>query len=91
MISNYNGIDNLVIAIDDNSGISNSSVSTKFACHLISHGSLYTYSSYNDILPSAPYTCNVMNYRNDMIFGVECDTTVECVSPSVFVVEKDKY
>ncbi|MBR5783778.1 MAG: fibronectin type III domain-containing protein, partial [Bacteroidales bacterium] len=88
-VFNYNGIDNLVIAIDDNSGISNSSVSTKFACHLISHGSLYTYSSYNDILPSAPYTCNVMNYRNDMIFGVECDTTVECVSPSVFVVEKD--
>ena len=85
----YNGTDNLVLIVDDNSGSYNSS-SYNFLVHDAgATRSLYYYSdSYN------PAPGNLAGYsgstyttsnRNNVIFGGNCDETVTCISPNMFV------
>ncbi|MCQ2276827.1 MAG: fibronectin type III domain-containing protein [Bacteroidales bacterium] len=85
----YNGTDNLVlIVIDENQdyGSGNATythVAQTGASHLW-YGDAVQYST-----TTAPggVSYNVTGYRNNVIFGTECDTTSFCVAPNVRVVE----
>ena len=85
----YNGTDNLVLIVDDNSGSYNGS-SYNFNVHDAgATRSLYYYSdSYN------PEPGNLASYsgskyttanRNNVIFGGNCDETVTCIAPNMLV------
>ena len=86
----YNGVDNLVLAVDDNSGNYNSSSYT-FLSHNTTpdYKALYYYFS-SDINPANPESnANVSSSRttsrSNVIFGSPCDTTGYCVAPRVWV------
>ena len=85
----YNGTDNLVLIVDDNSGAYNSSSCTFNVHDAGATRSLYYYSdSYN------PEPGNLAGYsgskytttnRNNVIFGGNCDESVTCIAPNMFV------
>lgn len=87
-IFNYNGTSNLVVAIDDNSGIFTRA--GNFRCHSASSKSIY-YES-DDLNPDPATSLlsyggskGVLSFRNNMIFGIPCDTAVTCVRPDVYI------
>lgn len=69
----YNGIDNLVIAFDDNTGsaISNSD---RFYTHYIYGRTLYAYNSSTDINPASPVSGYTGSYRTNFRLPGECLT-----------------
>ena len=84
----YNGTDNLVLAVDDNSGDYNGSAYT-FYVH--STGSTYRTIYYNSDStnpdPSNPNSGTRSSNRNNVIFGGDCDDDATCVRPNVYVTE----
>ena len=82
----YNGADNLAVIVVDITGSYSSSNS--FYCHTTSQ-SLSRY-VYNDGSPySLPPTDagSTTTSRNNVIFGVPCDSLATCVAPNVIVTE----
>ena len=78
----YNGVDNLVIAIDDNSG-SYPGTTSNFYVLSANSKSLY-FSSTSDIDPMSPsVTGYVYNYRNSAKFISQCNNSAPCVQPNV--------
>lgn len=84
----YNGADNLVLAIDDNSGATQST-SAYFSTASATNKSIYFYSS-SDINPASPTTASggVYNYRNAIRFVSQCNNNVSCVPPNVRLMGK---
>ena len=88
-IFHYNGTDNLVLVVDDNSNGYNSSTYT-FRCEtLTDYRTLYFYSdSYNpdptDPTASGANGSRIYN-RNNVKFGGNCDSVVTCVAPNLYV------
>jgi len=85
----YNGTDNLVLIVDDNSDDYNGSA---YVFHVHNAGatrSLYYYSdSYNPApgnLSSFSGTKSTSANRSNVIFGTACDYTVTCIAPNVYV------
>ena len=84
----YNGVDNLAVIVIDATGTWSSSNS--FYCHTTSQ-SLAQYNCQDD----TPYTINSLptsdgyggttTSRNNVIFGVPCDSTATCVAPNAYV------
>ena len=81
----YNGIDNLAVIMIDATGTW--SGSNDFKCH-ITNQSLSRY-VYQDSSPystsSTPSDGTTTTYRNNVIFGVPCDSTNTCAAPNVYV------
>ena len=87
----YNGADNLVLVIDDNSGDYDGS-EYEFYCHSTgsNYRSIHYYMDGTDILPSNPMASHpsvdyTRGYRNNVKFGLPCDNSVTCVAPNVYV------
>ena len=80
----YNGVDNLAVIMVDQTGSYSSSNS--YYCHT-TNTSMASY-IYND---GSPYTLppsssgTTTTYRNNVIFGVPCDSTNTCAAPNVYV------
>ena len=84
----YNGIDNLVLVMDDNSGGSNGSTSYSFAYKSQSpnYRTLYYYNASTNPNPQSPPAANTRSYnRNNVRFMSECDLTATCIKPNVYV------
>ncbi|MBQ9639665.1 MAG: choice-of-anchor J domain-containing protein, partial [Bacteroidales bacterium] len=81
----YNGTGNLVLAIDDNSGSSNSS-SFSFNGHSISNKALYAYAT-TDINPQNPIAAVASTVRNNVRW-LTCSDTI-CLEPFVRVDSTD--
>ena len=85
----YNGTDNLVLVIDDNTGSYTDSY-TYFSAHTNTHGNVsYYYSDGVNINPLSPDASHLNNgvKRTDVIFGGLCDSTSTCATPVVDYVE----
>ncbi|MBR4786536.1 MAG: fibronectin type III domain-containing protein [Bacteroidales bacterium] len=84
----YNGIDNLVLVVDDNSGSSNGSTSYAFAYKSQSpnYRTLYYYNASTNPNPQSPPAANTRTYnRNNVRFMSECDLTATCIKPNAYV------
>ena len=83
----YNGTDNLVLAIDDNSGDYDGSTYTFYVHNAGATRAIHFYQDGADISMSSPsadnedYTSNRSNVR----FGQPCDNNATCVAPNVHV------
>ena len=85
----YNGTDNLVLAIDDNSYAYDGN-SYKFYVHSTDNDyrSLYYYSDNNNPDPSNPTAVSTSSSyttgnRSNVKFGMDCDDSITCVAPNV--------
>ena len=83
---NYNGTDNLLLVVIDNTGSWNNSYNTWFT-HTTNTAS--TYYAYQD---GSPYSINTLpsggntaNERNNVIFGGNCDTNATCIVPNAYI------
>ena len=86
-VFHYNGSDNLVVVVDDNSDAYNGSSYT-FKTHSATSKSVYYQSDSQNIDPQNPtasVTGSVYNYRANMIIGADCDNTATCAAPNVVV------
>ncbi|MCR4964287.1 MAG: fibronectin type III domain-containing protein, partial [Bacteroidales bacterium] len=92
-VFHYNGTDNLVLAVDDNSGDYNGSAYTFHTHTTTDSRSLYYYSDSNNPSPSDPTASSTNSYtntiRNNVIFGGDCDLTATCIAPNVYVSSVD--
>ena len=81
----YNGTDNLVVAVDDNSGAYND-YSYNFYVHTANSNMTLHYRSDSnnpDITSDlSSYTGNLTTYRNNIKFGY-CDPNVTCIPPTI--------
>ena len=87
-VFHYNGSDNLVVAIDDNSDAYNG-LAYIFKSHSATSKSVYYQSDSQNIDPQNPtasVTGSVYSYRANMILGANCDSLTTCVAPNVMVV-----
>ena len=81
----YDGVSNLVMAFDDNTG-SYQSNSNKFKYHSTTDGkSLYVSSDGTNYDPSNPVTGTASTVRNNIKFSNIC-TTADCCFPPAFVI-----
>ncbi len=87
----YNGTDNLVLVVDDNSG-DTSWVIRKFSVH--DAGGYRTVYYYTDNEtdnpePSNPLNGNPIDYfcreRNNVRFFIPCDSTLSCIAPNAYL------
>lgn len=91
----YNGIDNLVVVIDDNSGTNVYGEAYMYSHPTSEKLSMVTF--YHDIAgvlpdinihPDNPYQAGELytyNYRNNIQFFGTCDTSISCYSPNIIV------
>ena len=81
----YNGTDNLALIVVDGTG--SWSTSNSFNCHAAN--SVLTTYYYTDSAPfstsSAPSNIYTTANRNNVIFGVPCDSTSTCAAPNVYI------
>ncbi len=89
-VFHYNGTDNLVLAIDDNSDDYNGSSYT-FYVHSTSgnYRSLYYYSDSNNPDPANPTAVTTTSSyssgnRSNVIFGIPCDSLATCIAPNIY-------
>ena len=89
----YNGIGNLILAVDDNTGSFGQSCTFRAQNNAISKSIYYASNDYDPnpstSLVSYQGEMNVRNYRNNVVFGAACETGVTCVSPDVYVTNID--
>ena len=85
----YNGNDNLVLIVDDNSDAYDGSAYTFHVHSADATRTLYYYSdSYNPqpgSLSSFSGSKSTSAYRNNIIFGMACDSNATCVAPNMYV------
>ena len=87
----YNGSDNLVIVVDDNSGDYDGTSYVYSSHNAGANRSLYFYSdSYNPDVSNptaAGASSSTTSTRSDVKFFIPCDNTVTCVAPNAYVSE----
>ncbi|MBR6334153.1 MAG: fibronectin type III domain-containing protein, partial [Bacteroidales bacterium] len=85
----YNGVDNLVLVVMDITGTWTDA--NEFKCHYTSSDlSRYVYqdgTSYS--ITSVPTDGYSTNERNNVIFGVPCDSTASCSAPNSYIADYD--
>ena len=82
----YNGTDNLAVICVDITGSYNSSNS--YYCHTTSQAlSSYVYNDGSPYTLPPTATASTSTYRNNVIFGVPCDSTNTCAAPNPYVTE----
>ncbi|MBO7445390.1 MAG: fibronectin type III domain-containing protein, partial [Bacteroidales bacterium] len=91
-VFHYNGTDNLVLVVDDNSDDYNG---TAYVFRVHSAGanrSLYYYSDSNNPSPSDPTAVSTNSSyssgnRSNVKFGGDCDLTITCIAPNLYISE----
>lgn len=83
---NYNGVDNLVVAVLDNSDDYDG---TSYAFNVHNANGVRTLYFYTDdgiiSMTNPPVnSSSTTNYRNNMILGADCDSLATCIAPNVF-------
>ncbi len=91
-VFHYNGTDNLVLAIDDNSGAYDGSSYTFLVHSAGANRSLYYYSDSTNPDPSNPTSGSTSSSyssgnRSNVKFLSTCDSIVMCVAPNPYVVD----
>ena len=85
----YNGTDNLVVAIDDNSGDYDNSSYTFYAHNAGATRSMYFYSDTYNMDPTDPASSgassSTTSSRTNIKISTPCDYTVTCIAPNVYV------
>ena len=85
----YNGTDNLVVAIDDNSGDYDNSSYTFYAHNAGATRSMYFYSDTYNMDPTDPASSgassSTTSNRTNIKISTPCDYTVTCIAPNVYV------
>ena len=85
----YNGMDNLVIAVDDNSGDYDGSSYVFRAHDAGATRTVYYYSDSSNPDPANPTSgspnMSTSTNRSDVKFFIPCDNTVTCLAPNVYV------
>ena len=84
----YNGTDNLVLVVDDNSGDYNSDSYTFYAHDAGANRAVHYYQDGADISMSSPTSADyydVTNYRSNVKFGGQCNSTATCIAPNVYI------
>ena len=87
----YNGSDNLVLVVDDNSGDYDGSSYVFLAHNAGADRSLYFYSDSYNPDPSNPTSAgassSTSSTRSNVKFFIPCDNTITCVAPNMYVSE----
>lgn len=86
-VFNYNGTDNLILVIDDNSGNYNSSLYV-FDCETVSDNlSIYYYNDSSNPSLASPPTASSYNsrLRNNVKFIEPCDQTYTCAPTNIMI------
>ena len=90
----YNGTDNLVVVVDDNSGDYNGSSYVFRAHNAGDTRSLYFYSDSNNPDPANPTSAGASSStttnRSDVKFFIPCDNTATCIAPNIAVASVDQ-
>ncbi len=85
----YNGTDNLVLVVDDNSGAYNNSSYTFRAHNAGAVRTVYYYSDSYNMNPSNPTSdypnSSTSSNRSNVKFFNACDNTVTCIAPNPYV------
>ena len=85
----YNGTDNLVLVVDDNSGAYNSSTYVFRAHNAGANRTLHFYNDTYNPDPTNPTSSGASGYttsnRSNVKFFIPCDNTITCVAPNVYV------
>lgn len=84
----YNGIYNLVLTIDDNSGQSDNFYGN-FHTHPVFGKTLARREDAGNPNPYDPPRGNLCNYRNNVVFLADCDETATCIAPCVLITDID--
>ena len=89
-IFHYNGSDNLVLAVDDNSNAYNSSAYVfRYQSQSPDYRTLYYYSDSNNPDPANPTAAGASSARSynrsNVIFGSDCDSVWVCARPNVYI------
>ena len=85
----YNGTENLVVAVDDNSGDYDGSSYVFLAHNAGASRTVHYYDDGTNISPSDPTSTEpnmtTSTNRSNVKFFIPCDNTVSCVAPNIYV------
>ena len=84
-VFNYSGTRNLVVVIKNDHGTYTTSNNSTFKSHAASGKTLEYYDDDYAFSFTSPDAASTYSYRNNIKFGMDCDNTVTCVAPNVYV------
>ena len=82
---NYSGNRNLVVVVKNDHGDYTTSSNNTFNAHSASGMTLQYYDDDYMFDFTSPESPSTYSYRNNVKFGMECDMTVTCIAPNVYV------
>ncbi len=82
---NYSGNRNLVVVVKNDHGAYTTSNNNTFKAHAASGKTLEYYDDDDVFSFTAPDASSTYAYRNNIKFGMDCDQTVTCIAPNVYV------
>ena len=82
---NYSGNRNLVVVVKNDHGDYTTSSNNTFNAHSASGMTLQYYNDGGPFSFSSPESPSTYSSRNNIKFGMECDYTVTCIAPNVYV------
>ena len=83
---NYDGMQNLVVAVLNNTGSYTTSSNNTFSCHSAPGMCIrYQVDGATPIDPSSNPSITTESNRSDVKFGFPCDNTVTCIAPNIFI------
>jgi hypothetical protein len=82
---NYSGTRNLVVVVKNDDGNYTTSNNNTFKTHSASGMTLQSYNDSDPFSMTSPSSPSTYSYRNNVKFGMECDYTVTCIAPNVYV------
>ena len=84
-VFNYSGTRNLVVVVKNDHGSYSTSSNNTFKTHSASNMTLQYYNDSNPFSMTSPASATTYSYRNNIKFGADCDNTVTCIAPNVYV------
>ncbi|HJJ42386.1 MAG TPA: fibronectin type III domain-containing protein [Methanocorpusculum sp.] len=87
-IFNYNGTDNIALILDDNSNDFDGTY-FNFKVHPSPNKSLEYHNNYTNPDPICLPSGFKRNLRNNIIFIVDCDTSITCIAPNAIITSVD--
>ncbi|MBO7490892.1 MAG: fibronectin type III domain-containing protein [Bacteroidales bacterium] len=83
----YSGTRNLVVVVKNDHGSYSTSNNNTFNTHSASNKTLQYYNDDDAFSFTSPDAASSYSYRNNIKFGMDCDNTVTCIAPNVYVSE----
>ena len=84
---NYSGTRNLVVVVKNDDGDYTTSSNNTFKTHSASGMTIQYYNDSSPFSLTSPQSASTYSYRNNIKLGMECDPTVTCIAPNVYVSE----